>query len=188
MTEFEFISVFVSIVLAFAMAEIVMGWGRLIRARKRVTNLFFYAGWSVWLLILMAYHYLGIWEYRIVNFHSVYQLLVLLAPPVVMVLLAFVLTPETAIDESVNLEEHYFNVRKWFFSMVIVFFVLGTLADLLLPDFSSTWESRYLLPSAIVLSMILLLLTSNRRIHFIVLVFNLIYLVLGAFAVNVRSL
>ena len=32
MSEFEFISVFVSIVLAFAMAELLMSWGRLIRA------------------------------------------------------------------------------------------------------------------------------------------------------------
>ncbi len=28
MSEFEFISVFVSIVVAFAMAELLMGWGR----------------------------------------------------------------------------------------------------------------------------------------------------------------
>ena len=54
MSEFEFISVFVSIVLAFAMAELLMGWGRLIRAQGDVHHPFFFLGWSVWLLLLMC--------------------------------------------------------------------------------------------------------------------------------------
>ena len=188
MSEFEFISVFVSIVLAFAMAELLMGWGRLIRAYDDVEHPLFFLGWSVWLLLLMCFHYLGLWEYQAVDFETVGQLVLLLMPPIILVLLVFVLAPERQRGQVINLEERYFNVRHWLFSLSILFILFGVFADMMLPDFRETWQSRLTLSSPIVITVGLLMLNKNKALHFSVLSFNIIWLVLGSIYQPVRAL
>tara|TARA_B100001105_G_C22355442_1_gene427730 strand:- start:275 stop:631 length:357 start_codon:yes stop_codon:yes gene_type:complete len=114
MSEFEFISVFVSIVLAFAMAELLMGWGKLIRAHDEVQKPSFFIGWTIWLLLLMCFHYLGIWEYQAVDFELVGQLVLLLLPPIILVLLTFVLVPERSRGQPIDLEERLLSILLWF--------------------------------------------------------------------------
>ena len=180
MSEFEFISVFVSIVLAFAMAELLMGWGRLIRAQGDVEHPFFFLGWSVWLLLLMCFYYLGLWEYQAVDFETVGQLVLLLLPPIMLVLLVFVLAPERTRGQVVNLEARYFSVRHWLFGLSILYIVLGTVADMMLPDFRDTWQSRLNSTTPIVGTIALLLFSQNKVLHFIVLGFNIFWLLLGS--------
>ena len=188
MSEFEFISVFVSIVLAFAMAELLMGWGRLIRAHDDVEHPVFFLGWSVWLLLLTCFYYLGLWEYQSVDFEIVGQLVLLLLPPIVLVLLVFVLAPERSRGQTVNLEERYFSVRHWLFSLAILYIIFGLFADMMLPDFRETWRSRVILLVPIVVTLALLMLSKNRALHFTVLAFNIFWLVVGSIYAPVRAL
>ena len=140
MSKFEFIMMFVSVVVAFSLAELMMGWGRLIRSWQHVQRPVFVLGWSFWLLVVVTFHYLGFWEYQTgVDLRSVGQMLLGLSAPIVLVLLSFVLTPELREGQSMDLEEHYFRIKDWFFPLVLVFFVLSALADSLLPDFRETW-------------------------------------------------
>lgn len=188
MSEFEFISVFVSIVLAFAMAELLMGWGRLIRAQGNVEQPLFFLGWSVWLLLLMCFHYLGLWEFQAVDFTTVGQLILLLMPPIILVLLVFVIAPERSRGQVINLEERYFAVRHWLFSLSILFILFGIFADMMLPDFSNTWQSRIFLSVPIVVTISLLMLSKNKALHFSVLAFNISWLILGSIYQPVRAL
>lgn len=188
MSKFEFISMFVSIVVAFAMAELLMGWGRLIRAHNEVEKPLFFIGWTLWLVLLMSFHYLGIWEYQIVDIHTVGQLMLMLLPPICLVLLTFVLAPDRARGVRIDLEAHYFNVKNWFFSLSILFFVLAIVADAMLPDFAETWRGRVTLPTVIVASIALLMVVKNRTVHISVMVFNVLYLIFGSIFQNVRGL
>lgn len=188
MSEFEFISVFVSIVVAFAMAELLMGWGRLIRSQGEVERPFFFIGWSIWLLLLIAFHYLGIWEYQVVDFHTVGQLVLLLLPPIVLVLLVFVLAPERTRGQSLDLERRYFGVRRWLFGLSILFFVFSFLADMMLPDFWQTLGSRSVGPFLIIVTIAPLMVSKKRGLHFLSLTFNIFWLVLGSIFQNVRAL
>lgn len=188
MSEFEFISVFVSIVLAFAMAELLMGWGRLIRAQGDVHRPLFFIGWTVWLLLLMAFYYLGIWEYQAVDFQTVGQLVLLLLPPIVLVLLTFVLAPERSRGQSIDLEKHYFAVRHWLFGLSILYFLLGFIADMMLPDFTETWWERATAPLSIIVTISFLMLSKNRALHYGILGFNLFYIILGSIFQDVRAL
>ena len=188
MSEFEFISVFVSIVLAFAMAELLMAWGRLIREHNRVHKPSFFIGWTIWLLLLMCFHYLGIWEFQAVDFELVGQLVLLLLPPIILVLLTFVLAPERTRGKAIDLEEHYFSIRHWLFSLAILFFVAGTIADMMLPDFGETWISRISLRLIIVITLGLLIVSRNRILHYGVLTFNVGWLILGSIFREVRAL
>ncbi|WP_237133462.1 hypothetical protein [Pseudohongiella sp. O18] len=188
MSKFEFIMMFVSVVVAFAMAELLMGWGKLIRARRRVTRPGLLAGWSVWLLFIMTYHYMGFWEYQAYNFTKVTPMLLFLAAPIMMVLLTFVLTPEIRFNQSIDLEKHYFETKNWFFIMVIIFLILARASDPLLPDYADTWLRRMTGTILVSASVILLLFTDNRQIHYILMWFNLAYLTLVSSIIPVSGL
>jgi len=187
-SKFEFIMMFVSVVVAFAMAELLMGWGKLIRARRRVTRPGLLAGWSVWLLFIMTYHYMGFWEYQAYNFTKVTPMLLFLAAPIMMVLLTFVLTPEIRFNQSLDLEKHYFETKNWFFIMVIIFLILARASDPLLPDYADTWLRRMTGTILVSASVILLLFTDNRQIHYILMWFNLAYLTLVSSIIPVSGL
>ena len=165
-----------------------MGWGRLIRAQGDVEHPVFFLGWSVWLLLLMCFHYLGLWEYQAVDFETVGQLVLLLMPPIILVLLVFVLAPERSRGQTINLEERYFKVRHWLFSLSILFFVFGTFADMMLPDFATTWQSRLSLSAPIVVTIGFLMLSKNKVLHLSVLAFNIGWLLLGSVFQPVRAL
>lgn len=188
MSKFEFIMMFVSVVVAFAMAELLMGWGKIIRARHRVSHPWLLAGWSVWLLIIISYHYLGFWEYQAYDFTKVAPMVLFLAAPIMMVLLTFVLTPELRHYQKMDLEEHYFQTKNWFFGMVIIFLVLSRASDPLLPDFAETWQRRSIGTALVSLSVIWLLFTNNRAVHYGLLLFNLVYLILVSSIFPVRGL
>ena len=188
MSKFEFIMMFVSVVVAFAMAELLMGWGKLIRARHRVVRPWLLAGWSVWLLIIVTYHYLGFWEYQAYDFTRVMPMMIFLSAPIMMVLLTFVMTPDIRHFETVDLEAHYFQIKNWFFVMVIIFLLLARASDPLLPDFAETWIRRSIGTVVVVISIIWLLFTSNRRVHYGLMLFNLFYLTLVSSVLPVQGL
>jgi hypothetical protein len=179
---------FVSVVVAFAMAELLMGWGQIIRARNRVTHPWLLAGWSIWLLIIITYHYLGFWEYQVYNFTKVAPMLLFLAAPIMMVLLTFALTPELRYFQRIDLEEHFFKSKNWFFCMVIIFLILSRASDPLLPDFAETWFQRSTGSVLVIVSITGLFFTNNRATHYGLLLFNLLYMILVASILPVTGL
>lgn len=188
MSKFEFIMMFVSVVVAFAMAELLMSWGRIIRNRHRMQQPWLLAGWSMWLLVIMTYHYLGFWEYQVYDFTRVAPMLLFLAAPIMMVLLTFALMPEIRHYRNTNLESHFFLQKNWFFVMVIIFLWLSRASDPLLPDFAETWPQRMLGTVMVTLTVIWLIFTHDRRIHFGLMLFNLSYLMAVSLYFPVRGL
>lgn len=188
MSKFEFIMMFVSVVVAFAMAELLMGWGKMIRYRHRIRRPWLLAGWSVWLLIIMTYHYMGFWEYQAHDFVMVGPMLLFLSAPIMMVLLTFVLTPEVRYYRTLDLEAHYFATKNWFFIMIILFLVLARASDPLLPDYAETWQRRSIGSVVVTLSVVWLLLTDRPVVHYVAMLFNLGYLMLVATTIAVPGL
>lgn len=188
MSKFEFIMMFVSVVVAFAMAELLMSWGRIIRNRQRISQPWLLAGWSAWLLTIMTYHYLGFWEYQAYDFTRVAPMLLFLAAPIMMVLLTFTLMPEIRYYRRTNLQEHFFEQKNLFFLMVILFLWLSRASDPLLPDFADTWPQRLLGTVVVTLSVGWLLFTKNPKVHFSLMVLNLTYLLTVSFYLPVRGL
>ncbi len=188
MSKFEFIMMFVSVVVAFAMSELLVGWGRLVRARDRIRRPWLMIGWSVWLLGVTNLHYLAFWEYNLVDFRTPGQMLLFLAAPIMLVLVTFVFTPEIRHYQKLDLELHYFRIKNWFFVMVILFFVLTRASDALLPDYAETWLLRMIRTVIIVPSLILLLFTRKRSVHYTIMVINLFLLLWSSYALEVRAL
>ena len=64
MSDFEFTSVVVSILIAFAFSEVLSTWGRIIKRRRQIKFSGLYLGTSVLLLLALLGHWLGMSGYR----------------------------------------------------------------------------------------------------------------------------
>jgi hypothetical protein len=133
MTQFEFGTIPVSIVLAFALSEILTAWGRLIRHRRHVSISWPYALVSVWLALAIILHWGGLWSYLEVHPDRPFYLVVLLLPSLVIALACHILTPELEGEQPVRLEEHYFGVSRWVLPLCGSHMMLATASDLLMP-------------------------------------------------------
>jgi len=162
MTRFEFNSVFVAILLAFAVSEILVSWGRLIRHRGEVRPSGLYLGFSVLLLLFLVLHWQGFWAYRTVPFDHGLQSIVILLPPLVIALIAFILTPDITRGDQFDLEAYYFEVSRWVFPLMGLTWVLASVSDMVL-DIADTEHPVFYLVSAVITGS--LGFTQERRVH-----------------------
>jgi hypothetical protein len=173
MTRFEFNSVFVAIILAFAVSEILVAWGRLIRHRAEVKLSWFYLAISPGLLLFIVLHWFGFWAYQDVPFDEGLQPVVVILPPLVLALIAFVLTPEINRGQRFDLEAYYFEVSRWVFPLLGLTMVLALVSDVAL-DISETESPVFYLIPAVILASVGF--TQRRVIHVLGLAF---YWVMG---------
>lgn len=117
MSKFEYVTVLSSIVIAFALSEILAGWGQLIRARHRVRVYWLHVAWMLILLLVLIQVWWGTWVYRDIEFEGFGALLLLLASPLTTVLAVFVFTPDLSERDFVDLRTHYYDNRVWFFPL-----------------------------------------------------------------------
>ena len=94
MTRFEFTSVLVSIVLAFALSEILSAWGRIIKYPHQLSISWPYALVSVWLGLSIIMHWFGLWSYREVHFDRASYSFIVLCPALAIALVSHVLSPD----------------------------------------------------------------------------------------------
>ncbi|MGI9432324.1 MAG: hypothetical protein ACR2PQ_08930, partial [Myxococcota bacterium] len=111
MSRFEFNSVLVSIMLAFAAAELVTAWGRVLRRPEVFGFSLRFFLLSSWLLVSLVLHWFGLWGYREVPFDTPFQSLVILLPALMLALVTKVLTPDVVAGAGA-LERHYESVSR----------------------------------------------------------------------------
>lgn len=129
MSDFEFTSVVVSILIAFAFSEVLSSWGRIIKRRKAVDASGLYFGTSALLLLALVGHWLGLSEYRELPAISSLEALLIFAPSFLAAFVAFLLAPEFTGDDRLDLSAHYFAVAPWVFPLLAAFAVLAGLSD-----------------------------------------------------------
>ena len=149
MTRFEFNSVFVAILLAFAVSEILVSWGRLIRHRSEVKPSAFYLAITAAFLLSLLLYWFGFWAYQDVPFDEGLQTVVVILPPLVMALVAFVLTPEIIRGKQFDLEAHYFEVSRWVYPLIGLTFILAVLSDITLNISETESPVFYFVPALI---------------------------------------
>ena len=118
MSPFEFVTIFYSVIVGLALSHILGAMSDLIEIRERVKTYWLnsvwvvtviiwtiFAWWGLWDLVkLESWTYAGFWLV-VTNLASIYFITTLVLPK--------------AIEEGeIDLEAHYFSVRKVFFSMI----------------------------------------------------------------------
>ncbi len=132
-SDFEFNSVIISILIAFALSEILSSWSRLIKNRERVAAPWLYVAVSGWLFFSLILHWLGLSAYRELDFGVLLQSLLVFSPSIVGAAAVFVLTPELPAEGKIEIDEHYFATAPFAFPLIAAYLVLGGMSDLLVP-------------------------------------------------------
>ena len=102
MSDFEFSSVFISILIAFALTELLASFGALVKNPPKTISWRYFA-LSLVLVRFLVGHWLGLSSYRSLDSISTGQSLLIFAPPFVLALAAHILSPERGQDEGADL-------------------------------------------------------------------------------------
>lgn len=180
MTLFEFLMAIASVVVAIALTEIFGGWGNLLRL-KIISRLdWLHLGWTIVVVLYAIQYWVGIWPYRDVEFTKIYQVWFLIFPTLAIVLVAFSITPDADPDVAngleLNLREYYLSRRGPIFIGMSTFVVMASLADWIILDTTYSLQNLVLVFTLIVI-LVLPAITKNIRIHTLVMLINLTYLV-----------
>ena len=164
MSEFEFSTVLVSVVLAIAIAEILATWGRMIRRRQHVRPYWVHVGWMALMLLLAIENWVGFWSFRGRPGWSFFEYVLMLIPSLALVVLTFVLCPDLSTERSENLEQYFYQNSSWIFGLASIYLVsLMVTYSLLRGD---PWVGPLNLIRVVALSAVLTLsVTKSRKVH-----------------------
>jgi hypothetical protein len=162
MELFEFLMVLVSIIIGLAMAELLTGSARLLRARRSVD---FY--WLHTLLILgiglaMLQIWWESWHLRDVGAVSFLQLCLLLASPIALFMMAHLLFPGRG--EPVVMRDYYFQQAPLIWGFALLGTLVGTFA---LPWASGDTVIRLnnLSGFPMIALFVVMIISKNPRVH-----------------------
>ena len=123
MTQFEFLSVFVSLVLAFGVTDILSNWGEEIRLRNEVRHYWVHSAWSLLLVIVMIQIWWALWLLRDRASWTFFEYLCLIVPYLLAAMLAYLLTPKFD-DGERDIRLYYYDNSSWFFTLAACY--IGT--------------------------------------------------------------
>lgn len=163
MTQFEFLAVFISIVLALGVSDILLNWGDQIRLRKYIHGYGLHFAWTALVLVLMIQLWWTLWEVRERTDWTFPEYLLLIAPFLIVALIAYVFTPSLQEGER-DIKRYYFEHSPWIFGLSAGYLAVGMLyayVILRLPIIAST---SLILLLALLLT-IVLAFWKNERFH-----------------------
>ncbi|MFH1764919.1 MAG: hypothetical protein ABIF09_12085 [Gemmatimonadota bacterium] len=167
MSEFEYLSVISSMVLALAISEILSGWGALIRFRRHVTVYWVHTMATLLTLIMMIQWWWSNWEYRSIPV-NLFEFFVTLSPAFTMTLLAQVLTPSLSDGKAFDGREYYYGNRKWMYFLAALTIVAFGISDFVIVNSPVLCIDNAIRGAAVAL-LGSLALSSRERYHEIVL-------------------
>lgn len=176
MTLFEFMMAIASVVIAIALTEMFGGWGNLLRTQILPRIDWLHLSWSLVVVMYAIQYWMGIWPYRVQEFHYIYQVWFLIIPTLFIVLVSFAITPDVEPEASLNLREYYMSRRTPIFFGLAIFVFTALLADLVIEG------SGFTLPGILlIVTLIGPALSTEVWLHTAVMLVNLLLLVRNAF-------
>ena len=119
MSPFEFITVFVSLIVGFALSHILRAVSDLYEIRERVKPYWLNSLWVVTVIMWSIFTWWGLWMLSIDRIDWTYAQYWFLVMNVSSIYFFTTLVLPKATDEgTIDLEEHYYSVHKAFFSIV----------------------------------------------------------------------
>jgi hypothetical protein len=177
---FEFILIITSVIYAMSVANILSGVSRLAQSDARIQ---WFLPHTIWMFTVFVYIFLvwwGTWEFRGIEWKFPSYLFMAIMPTLVY-LACSLLVPQRLNGSQIDLETHYFRIRKPFFWSFLVATILAVTDGSILDDEPLWFPGR--IGHVIFLTGIFAgLLTDNKRWHVAISVLAL--LALGYIAVS----
>jgi len=120
MSTFEFVTILLSVVVGLGFTRLLSGLGRAIEMRGQLKFYWVQVIWSInvgfylvmfWWTVVFGYSGLESWHF--INFTS------LLIYAILLYLQAVLIIPSKLVP-GMDLEAHFFSIRKWFFSIAVL--------------------------------------------------------------------
>ena len=136
MTPFEYVSVLLSVVVSLALAHLLIGITRIIKAgvSRWSTPM---VGWIGFMIFLCIDYWFSVWAARNDPVWSLGFVCFLLMVSAVLFVSCWLIVPEIEVKEPADLATHYAAIRRKFLIGLLAYVVLGQLANLGLAGFQS---------------------------------------------------
>ena len=171
MSQFEFVTILYSLVVAFGVSEILAALGRILRDRARVPPFPPQVFALLLLLLALLQSLWGYWGFSDVEW-SFWRFLVAFLPLLALSIATSIAIPEESQSGNDSRKEQYFSTTGLVLPLIAVWVLLGTVAEFTLSDF--TWHAGQLVRFGAVVILFALSRSRSPRAHSIGL------LVLGA--------
>lgn len=176
MTDFEYLSVLVSIILGLGITNILGGFGAIVRNRQR-TKL--YSPVLVTMVTLFLIHVQTWWtmfNLRGVRHWTIVEFFEILMQPTFLYLASAMLVPDFSGSEPVDLRAQYHGERRWFFGCLLVLIFFSLLRPVILSGRLTSVDD--LIGHGVFLAAIVIgISTDSDRVHQIVAPFMLAFFV-----------
>jgi hypothetical protein len=176
MSDFEYLSVLISIVLGLGITNILGGLAGLVRNRNRIKP---YAPVPTTLVTLFLVHVQTWWTMfglRAIQHWTIVEFLVVLTQPVFLYLASAMLVPDFAGVETIDLRAEYHRERRWFFSCMLLLVLFSLVRPVILTG--QLTNTSDLIGHAIFLAAVVLgIVTENDNVHRVVAPFMLLFFV-----------
>jgi hypothetical protein len=134
MDAFSYLSVLLSIILGLAITEVLQGFRGLMHARSRTVVYWPVLAWGVLVIVIAVQGWWSMFGYREIPDWTFLGFSVVLLQTIAVYLLAALALPEARGDARVDLREHYYEHRRWFFAMLLAIVFVSLLKSLVLED------------------------------------------------------
>jgi hypothetical protein len=176
MSDFEYLSVLVSIILGLGITNILGGFGAMVRNRHR-TRL--YMPVLVTMFTMFLIHVQTWWSMfglRDLPHWTIVEFFTVLAQPTVLYLASAMLVPDFSAEGEIDLRAQYRRERLWFFGSMLMLIVISLLRPVILSG-RLTQTSDLIGHGFFLAAIIIGLVTDNDRVHKIVAPFILAFFV-----------
>jgi hypothetical protein len=112
------ITVFLSIVVALGLSELVSSWGDLLKHRRQTRFYWLHTFWSLFIVFLMIQFWRSVWNYRIIEDWGLAPLTALVIQTLILVLAAKMLSPRVDLNQPADMKIYYYENTKVFFILV----------------------------------------------------------------------
>ncbi len=115
MSLFEYVMILVSIIIGLAIAQMLEGLLRVLRAGRPYRTYWVQSVWVALIFVELVWHWVYRWDLQAHSSWTVWELLFLVLPTIVLFLLAGLLFPQ----DSTDLRSYYLEHRQVFFGLFL---------------------------------------------------------------------
>lgn len=112
--------------MGLAVAELLSGIGRIFRERRTTTIYWVHVTWMLLLVGVCIISWWNIWTLRDQEIQTISEFVMILAPRLLYVVLAFVLSPPISYGQHFNLRDYYYSQFRLVAFLIAAAFMLTT--------------------------------------------------------------
>ena len=121
MSQFEYVMIMVSLILALALAQALRGLSEIVTSNKRYWP---HAIWLVTFVLLILQAWWAYWDFNVIEIWTVTAYIATMIMPVILFASIYLLVPATR-EADIDWRNHFYSVRPWFFVLGFLILSMG---------------------------------------------------------------